>query len=275
MKVKRLAGAMGAEIFDVDLSSALSDSAFAEVRKAFDENVAVFFPGQKLSPANITNFVSRFGTPLEHPYLKPLDPAFPFVHELRKEPSFELNYGGAWHMDFTFAELPSAANSLYARVTPEFGGDTMFVSLYHAYDALSQGMKQTFKDARIVNSTTADLAERLSTTPGARDDAVESLSGQAIHPLFRTIPETGEKCLYLDPGAAKQFEGMSVEESRPIIDYLIEHLKRPEFQFRYTWAPDVFGIWDNRCCLHYGLNDYPGQTRIMHRMVAMDTRRPF
>jgi taurine dioxygenase len=275
IEVRRLSGAMGAEIFGVDLSQKLSDERWKEIRAAYNEHLAIFFPDQHLLPPHIIAFVERFGTPSIHPYLKPVNKDYPFVHELRKEPSHTINYGGAWHTDFTFVEKPNSANALYARITPEYGGDTMFANLYLAYDALSEGMKKLFDGVRLLSATGAFL-DLVKVSPVVRDDTYEHLKNvpPAAHPVFRTIPETGRKCLYIDPGAALSFENMTVEESRPIINYLIALVQRPEFQFRYRWRPDVFGIWDNRCLIHYAVNDYPGQLRVMHRMSVVDTERP-
>jgi taurine dioxygenase len=270
--VRPLAGAMGAEIHGVDLSQPLTPETKHAIRSAFFKHIAVFVPDQHLSPGNICDVVSLFGTPIRHPNLKPVDPDFPFVHELRKEPSQALNYGGEWHMDFSFLEKPLAANSLYARQTPDFGGDTVFINLCMAYDALSDGMKAMLGGMRAVHSVSPGFLAELAANPNRGNMEVK---GEALHPVFRTIPETGRKCIYVYPAATKRFEGMTEAESKPIIDFLMRHAERPEFQFRYRWRPDVFGIWDNRCCLHYALNDYPGQTRVMHRMVAMDTVRPY
>ena len=125
-------------------------------------------------------------------------------------------------------------------------------------------------------SATGAYLDLVKVSSAVRDDAYETLKDvpPVPHPLFRTIPETGRKCLYLDPGAALRFEDMTVEESKPILDYLIAHIQRPEHQFRYRWKPDVFGFWDNRCLVHYAINDYVGQLRIMHRMSVVDTEIP-
>lgn len=275
IEVRRLTGAGGAEIFGVDLSKKMSAETWQDVHDALLQHHSIFFPDQQMSPEHIIAFMERLGTPTVHPYLKTVNKDYPFVHELRKEPTEKDNYGGAWHTDFTFIEKPVAANSLYSRITPEFGGDTMFCNLYLAYDALSDGMKKLFDGVRLLNATGKYL-ELVGTTPAARDDAYDTLKNvpPCPHPLFRTIPETGRKCLYLDPGAAIQFENMTVAESRPILDYLVAHLQRPEFQYRYRWRPNVFGVWDNRCLVHYAVNDYAGQLRVMHRMSVMDRERP-
>lgn len=97
---------------------------------------------------------------------------------------------------------------------------------------------------------------------------------ETLHPVVRTHPETGRKCLYLNPSFCPQFEDMSEEESRPLLEFLCNWMARPEFQIRYRWKPNVLGIWDNRCSLHTALNDYHGKRRVMHRALAMEPTRP-
>ena len=80
--------------------------------------------------------------------------------------------------------------------------------------------------------------------------------------------------LYVNPGFTLRLEGMTEEESKPILDYLYAHAVRPEFTFRNRWQVDMLGIWDNRCSMHYAMNDYPGQTRVMHRMVVLELEKP-
>ena len=168
IRIDRLTGAMGAEVFGVDLSKPLGNEENKIVRDAFYEHIALFFPDQNLSPKNISDFVSNFGEPAAHPLLKPIDPDFPFVHELRKEPEHERNYGGEWHMDLTFREKPSAANSLYARIVPEYGGDTLFANLYQAYDALSDGMKAAFANVRAIHGISDNFKAEHKANPNRK-----------------------------------------------------------------------------------------------------------
>ena len=270
IEVRPLSGAGGAEVFGLDLSQELDNRTADAVHEAFLEHVALFFPGQHLTPQQMERFVARFGDPLVHPYLKAVDGSA-FVHELRKTPDQTVNFGNGWHADFTFLERPSSANALYARTVPRFGGDTVFINTGMAYDALSEGMKRMLGGMKAVHRVHARYFTDVDVMSNQKDRVRDE---QFVHPVVRTHPETGRKILYINPSFVPHFEDMTEAESRPILDYLIGVMTRPEFQIRYRWSADTFGIWDNRCSLHSALNDYHGQLRVMHRMVAMETSRP-
>ncbi len=268
--VRPLSGAGGAEILGVDLSRELDNATAGAVHDAFLEHVAIFFPGQTLTSQEMERFVSRFGDPLVHPYLNAVDGS-PYVHELRKEPSQKVNFGNGWHADFTFLERPSSANALYARTVPRFGGDTVFINTALAYDCLSDGMKRMLGGMRAVHRVHPRYITDVDVMANKNGELVK---GECIHPVIRTHPETGRKILYINPSFVPQFEDMTEAESRPILDYLTNFMAQPEFQIRYRWSADTFGIWDNRASLHTALNDYHGQLRVMHRMVVLETSRP-
>jgi taurine dioxygenase len=270
IEIRPISGAGGAELYGADLSQELSAAHWEAVREAFNRYVAVFFPEQKLAPADIERFTIRFGNPLVHPYLHPVEGS-PYVHELRKEPSQTVNFGNGWHADFTFLEKPSLANALYAREVPQFGGDTMFINTCMAYEALSEGMKRMLGSMRAVHRVHPRYLTDVDTMSNKKG---EQVTGEFIHPCIRTHPETGRKALYINPSFVPQFEGMTEAESRPILDFLAQFMAQPEFQIRYRWQQDTFGIWDNRCSLHTALNDYQGQRRVMHRMVVLETTSP-
>ena len=270
LEIRPICGAGGAEVFGVDLSRELDNATAAAVHEAFLEHVAIFFPRQQLTAPDIERFVRRFGDPLVHPYLHPVEGSA-YVHELRKEPSQAVNFGNGWHADFTFLERPSSANSLYARIVPDVGGDTVFINTALAYQALSEGMKKMLEPMRAVHKVHPRYVTDVDVMSNRKGGV---MTEESLHPVIRTHPETGRKILYINPSFVPQFEGMSEAESRPILDYLTNFMAQPEFQIRYRWSPDVFGIWDNRCSLHSALNDYPGQLRVMHRMVVLETSRP-
>jgi len=271
LEVRRICGAGGAEIHGVDLSRELDNSTAEAVHQAFLDHVAIFFPAQQLTPPDIERFVRRFGDPLVHPYLHAVEGS-KFVHELRKEPTQAVNFGNGWHADFTHWERPSSANSLYARIVPTFGGDTVFINTTLAYEHLSDGMKRMLEGMSCVHRVHARYLTDVDVMSNNKGKSVQD--EWTVHPAVRTHPETGRKGLYVNPCFVPHFENMSEAESRPILDYLTNFMAQPEFQIRYRWAADTFGVWDNRCSLHSALNDYTAQLRVMHRMVAMETSRP-
>ena len=198
----------------------------------------------------------------------------PEILEIIKEPGETYTFGAAWHTDQMFNPSPAKATMLYAKETPAVGGDTMFSSMYKAYDGLSDAMKAMLKDVKTFN-----VGDRFKNMGGGsraeRYAGNKSMAGkvrdpgnqitEAHHPLFRTHPETGRTGLYI--GSHTQgFEGMRAEEADPIIDYLRSHSIRPEYLCRFRWEPGSMAIWDNRCVQHYAVPDY-NERRRMHRIT--------
>jgi taurine dioxygenase len=272
LAVHPVAGALGAEISGVDLSKPLDDTLFAELRRAWLEHLVVFFRDQDLSPAQFLAFARRVGTPVEYPFVKGLD-EYPEIIPVLKLAHEKINFGGIWHSDTTYLEAPPMASMLIAREVPPAGGDTEFANMYRAYETLSDGMKHLLDGLVAVNSSAnADVSrtreDRLKDS--ARDDARKEYV--ATHPVVRVHPETGRRALYVNVAHTVRFEGMTNEESAPILAYLYRWQVRPELTCRFRWRPGSIALWDNRCAQHNAINDYPGSRRLMHRItLAGDT----
>ena len=276
IEVTPIAGALGAEIGGIDLSRELDDATFDEVRHAFHENLVIFFRDQILTPAQHRAFARRFGELDIHPFAAGLD-GFPEVMPVIKEATDRAgNFGGTWHSDVTFYEKPALGSILYALDVPPHGGDTMFANMYMAYDALSDGMKlmldgmTALHDASRVygaaNSRATDRQEKGSQSMKIRTgvDAEKVVE----HPVVRTHPATGRKGLFVNHNFTSGFKGWTEAESAPLLEYLYEHSVRPEFTCRFRWQDGSIAFWDNRCTQHFAIDDYPGQTRVMHRITV-------
>ena len=272
IQVKPISGALGAEIHGVDLAH-LEDEIFAEIHHAFLENLVIFFRDQTITPDQQVAFSARFAPIGYYPFLKGL-PDHPAVIEVRKEPEDELNFGGVWHTDTAYLAKPPMGSVLYAKEIPENGGDTMFANLYLAYETLSDPMKAMLNGRKAVNSSRkGDAAAGRQKSVDENPKDASDVQTESTHPALRTHPETGRQALYVNRGHTVCFEGATPEESAPVLEYLFEHQIRPEFTCRFQWAPGSIAIWDNRCALHYPLNDYHGQRRVMHR-VTMEGDTP-
>jgi taurine dioxygenase len=262
IEASRLAGSLGAEITGVDLSAALSDEVMTEVRQALLDHLVIFFREQTLTPDQQVAFARRWGDIHYFP-LSPGLPGHPEILEIRKTPEEEKNVGNQWHTDQMFAPKPAMATMLYAKQVPAYGGDTMFSNQYAAYDALSDAMKHMLEGLKTVCSV-LDVARNGGGNYNA--DAPVNNKTVSAHPLLRTHPETGRRALYIG-NHARSFEGMTEAESKPLLDYLIAHSTRPETTCRFRWRERSLAIWDNRCTQHFAINDYPAETRIMHRVT--------
>jgi taurine dioxygenase len=272
IQVKPIAGALGAEIYGVDLAK-LDDEIFADIHQAFLDNLVIFFRDQTITPEQQVAFSARFAPVGYYPFLKGL-PDHPAVIEVRKEPEDKLNFGGVWHTDTAYLAKPPMGSVLYAKEIPESGGDTMFANLYLAYETLSDPLKAMLDGRNAVNSSQkgdAAVGRQKSVDENPKD--ATDIQTESSHPVLRTHPETGRQALYVNRGHTVCFEGMTPQESAPILEYLFEYQIRPEFTCRFQWTPGSIAIWDNRCALHYPLNDYQGQRRVMHR-VTMEGDTP-
>mgnify|MGYP006147967325 CR=1 FL=1 len=271
-----LSGAMGAEIGGVDLSQDLDNQTFNEIHQALLDNLVIVFHDQSLAPDDCKSFARRFGSLEPYPFVEGLT-EHPEIFEIRKEPDEKKNFGGKWHSDMSFTKMPPMGTMLYALEVPSKGGDTMLTNLYLAYENLSDGMRQLLANMKaeysaalkqsggrvaIMNSTRFDVANL---------DRAEETS---LHPLVRTHPQTGMKALYVSAGHLARFEGMTVEESKPILDFLREHASQPDFTCRVKYRKGTLVLWDNRCTQHRALNDYHGERRVMHRLTIGSDEAP-
>ncbi len=266
IEVSPLAGALGAELSGADLSLPLSPEVRGEVLDALHRHLVIFFRDQKLTCAQHHAFAGNFGPPIEHPFTRGLD-EWPEIIEIIRSPGEPYNWDSKFHSDLMFLEAPPMGASLYALEIPPYGGDTVFVNMYLAYETLSDGLKSALSGLRGVNESGSPANY---STPGA----MAGKQGEpmaASHPVVRTHPVTGRKSLFVSPGFTRRFEDMTSEESRPLIDYLCGHALRPEFSCRFRWSPGAVAVWDNRVSLHRAVPDFFGEVdrhrRVMHRVT--------
>jgi taurine dioxygenase len=267
LEIHPIAGALGAEITGVDLSKDLSDATGAAIRRAWLEHLVVFFRDQELPPARFLAFAKRFGEPIEYPFVKGLE-AYPDIIPVLKLPNETVNFGGIWHSDTAYLDVPPMASMLVAREVPAAGGDTEFANMYLAYETLSPGLRRVLDGLVAINSSAAaDVSKTREDRmrDSARADARREYT--AAHPVVRVHPETGRRALYVNVAHTVRFERMTEAESAPLLKFLFHHQIRPEFTCRFHWRPGSVAFWDNRCAQHNAINDYQGHRRLLHRIT--------
>ena len=267
LDVRPIAGALGAEIGGVDLSRELNAGTIAAIRQALLDHLVIFFRDQDISSDQYLAFASCFGKTVEYPLVNGLD-GYPAIMSVVKLEDEKINFGGLWHSDTTYLEQPPMASILLGRELPPFGGDTEFANMYLAYETLSDGMKKLLTPLRGVSvsnlpKTQKTRQARMADGSKATTDSVLT----ATHPVVRTHPETGRKALYVNGAHTIRFEGLSEEESAPLLNYLFAHQIRPEFTCRFRWEQGSIAFWDNRASQHNPINDYHGFRRVMHRIT--------
>lgn len=260
---------VGAEISGINIAEGLSKQQFLEVKQAFVAHGVIFMRNQNITPDQHIEFAERWGEITVNRFFQAVA-SHPVIAEVRKEVHQKSNIGSSWHTDHSYDYAPAMGSILYARAVPKVGGDTLFSSMYAAYDHLSDGMKNTLNRMRAEHSSrhafgaTAyvgldDVEGRLGNVTKATQDAV--------HPVVIKHPLSGKLALYVNGDFTVKFEGWSKQESQPLLDYLYLHAYKNEFTCRFKWTQGSMAIWDNRATQHCALNDYNGEFRLMHRIT--------
>jgi len=274
IQVRRLGAQIGAEIHGVDVTK-LDESSFAEIYRAWLDHNVVVVPGQELEIDDFLTYSRRFGLVSPHPSKMTRHPDYPEitllgVNKFGADGALDMAIyrrgAEGWHTDGAYDQEPFKATQLYALAVPSRGGDTLFASMYAAYDALPQPLKQC-------------LEGRLGAfTYGGRRKATALLNAEdrewkpVFHPIIRTHPETKRKALYFDPGKILRIEGLEAAESDALIDELTGYMIQPDGQYRHTWRQGDIVIWDNRCSYHKAAGDYPPEEDRIHWRVSIKER---
>jgi taurine dioxygenase len=260
--VEKLTPVIGGEISGVDLSRSLSNLQFDEILRALAENLVIFFRDQHLTEQQHLDFGRRFGELHTHPAAPhgPGQPQLMIVHADKNSPRAN---GEAWHSDVSCDPEPPMGSILYIRTCPREGGDTLFANMYAAYEALSGRMKQ-YLDGLTAAHDGEDVYRGLYANYGVADKRAYP---RAEHPVVRTHPVTGRKCLYVNRGFTRRINGIPQDESDGILRYLFEHMENPLFQCRFRWQENSIAFWDNRCTQHRAIWDYWPHTRSGHRVT--------
>jgi taurine dioxygenase len=275
LEIEPLSTAIGAEISNVDLSRDLSDAAIGEIRRALLDHCVVFFRDQDLSVEAHKRLARCFGEIFVHPNFNTGDHD-PEVVTIVRKPGDTRIVGEEWHTDTTMMAEPPMGALLYGLEVPPVGGDTLFANQYMAYERLSDGMKRMVDglkcwhtDRKVAGPNSPAALAKRSTKVRDDDDWRETRN---LHAVVRTHPETGRKCLFVNHSYSVCFEDMTEDESRPLLDWLMEWGHRPEFTCRFRWRPGSVAFWDNRCVKHLALHDVHDHQRIMRRIQIAGDR---
>ena len=271
--VTPMAGALGAEVHGIDLSSELDPPTAAEIRRLLVEHEVIFFRDQDITPAQQRALALSLGPVQTHPAYATVDgyPEITILESTAEKPT-RIE---AWHTDMTFREHPPMATILRAVVTPDRGGDTLWASASAAYEALSPEMQVFLGGLTAVHDFSHGFKESLA-EPGGRERLADAVAANppVRHPVVRTHPESGRKILYVNSLFTTHIEGLQARESDAILAFLYSHLSTVEFSCRFQWRPHSIALWDNRSTQHKPVNDYFPRHRLMHR-ITVDGDQPF
>ena len=264
--VTRLTPVIGAEVEGADLSRPLGNHMLQEIHRALAEHLVLFFRDQPLTPDQHLAFGRLFGDLHVHPAAPsaPDRPELMIIHTDEKSPRAN---GEGWHSDVSCDPEPPMGSVLYIKTCPPLGGDTLFASMYAAYEALSDRMKRYLEGLTAIHDGEGYRGQYANF--GVED---KQSYPRAEHPIIRTHPVTGKKALYVNRGFTRRIVGIPSDESDGILRYLYDHAENPLFQCRFKWAANSVAFWDNRCVQHRAMWDYWPHTRSGFRVTVKGDR---
>ena len=274
--VTPVAGALGARLDGVDLRN-LDDDTFAQVRDLLHRYEVVFFPAAHLSEDEHMGLARRLGTPSVFPSARMRGATEPSFQIITDTPDTPLG-ADSWHTDVTWTATPPRYALLHAEVAPERGGDTMWASTTAAFAALAPKVQEMLVGLEVVHDSEYFLSEvaKKMTDPeqfAAYTVKIREAYPPVIHPMVRTVPETGKRSLMSSGPFMRRVVGVSPLESEMILELVRRHVGEEQFQCRWKWSTGDLAIWDERATNHRSAADYAGQHRSIRR-CEVDGDRP-
>lgn len=276
IEVERRSPHLGAWISGIDLTQNLDDDTIAEIRRALIEFHVIFFRNQPISGEQHLALAARFGE-IDNPH-----PVFDnderdnrlTIIESKGRVHDNEHY---WHTDVTYQEAPSMGSILAAKKIPQSGGDTLFASMYAAYDTLSPPLQRMCEELTAQHSFERGWGTTFRMHEGGEDrlHELKKIFPLMTHPVLRTHPETGRTALYVNEYYTSRINELSEPESESILKLLHHHAQLPDFQVRHSWQTGDIAFWDNRCTQHYASHDYGAAHRIMNRVTIVGDRPYF
>ncbi|MDY0006923.1 MAG: TauD/TfdA family dioxygenase [Spongiibacteraceae bacterium] len=265
--VTRLNGALGARVDGIDYASGIDAATLATLRDALARHHVLCVEGAPMTPAQHLQIARHFGEPEHHDFYPNLGPGLEHVTVLD---STKGGRADMWHSDEQYLAQPPQFTFTRAIELPPHGGDTAFISLCAAFDALSPRLQQCLDGLQAMHdyAQIIEFAWQVGLVTAAEVGKALQSDRQTLHPLVTVHPPSGRKTLFVSPTYTRFIQDLSFVESKHLLALLFEHVQRPEFQYRHRWQPGDLMIWDNRCTLHYAVNDYD-QRRVMHRISVM------
>jgi taurine dioxygenase len=267
IEIRPMTGGLGADILGADVRD---PAQFDAIFQAFVDHAVIAIRDQQITPGDQIAFAERFG-PINVNRFFASVPDHPQVAVVLKEADQTRAIGENWHTDHSYDQAPAMCSILHCIETPEVGGDTSFASMYTAFEALSEGLKDTLRGLNAWHSSRhvfGAARQRDETTKDGRIGNAEAATQDSLHAVVIRHPLSGRDALYVNPEFTTRFDGWTVAESRPLLDFLARHATSPEYTCRVRYAPGTIVIWDNRATWHKATNDYHGHRRLMHRITV-------
>ena len=268
----------GVETFDVDLSQPLSDAAFRQLEQAFYANQVLALRRQRITAAQFMDFARRIGPPQPHvidQFHHPEDPNILILSNVKKDgkPTGLQDAGSYFHTDYSYLPVPARATTLYSRVVPKVGGDTLFANQQAAYDDLPEAMKRRIEPLRAIHhyGNRHDVDETSRTAASVLNAEQKAKMPVITHAIARAHPVTGRKALYAVSGSSFGIVGLPDDEAHDLLDELAAHATRPDYQLRFKYGVGDIVVWDNAALLHSATLIDPEDARTLWRITMLET----
>ena len=271
MQISPLTPTLGAEISGIDIRN-LNQADFDTLRSHWFEYKVIFLPEQNITLDDLQQFSQRFGDLMQLPYIKPHQD-YPYIIRVIKQAD-EINmgvFGGDWHSDFSFLEAPPSASILYAEQVPQVGGDTLWIDMVQALQALPRQQRDLLQGRHAIHCGTPYGVAHAPAEDTQFKGSIEiernnpEADRETRHPAICRHPDSAESMLFINPTYTTRIEGLEAQQSDELLHDLYRHCTRPEFSCRFKWREHSIALWDNRSTMHYAVNDYDGQRRCLYR----------
>jgi taurine dioxygenase len=277
-EVQPMTGALGAEISGLDLATPMDDKTFAAFCDTWAAYKVLFFRDQHLTPEQHIELGKRFG-PIDKSAFIPTLEDYPEIRLQNMSGSGAIPGDVNWHHDNSFVKVPQKCSFLYAVEVPDAGGDTVWVNMVKVYESLSEPMRTFLDGLTAVHDVIDVMGPQILKQSGPKAwQGARDRNPPAEHPVIRTHPVTGEKCLYVNPLMTSYIKELNGDESKDLLDFLFDKMVQPEFMCRFHWKKNSIAFWDNIATVHRGiyadLPDLSKEPRIMHRVAITETDYP-
>lgn len=273
-EIKPLSGTIGAELIGIDLSQPMNDATFAAFNKAWQKYKVLFFRDQGLTPEQHIALGKKFGEIDISKFIPTLD-GYPEIRVQDMSDADKVPGDINWHHDNSFVEVPQRCSFLYALQVPAAGGDTVWINMVKVFEALSKPMQTFLEELTGVHDIIDIMGPQI-----LRDQGPEAWLGArdrnppVEHPVVRIHPDTGEKCLYVNPLMTSFIKDLKPDESKDLLDFLYRKMIEPQFMVRWHWREGSVAFWDNIATIHRGIYadmpDLSKEPRVMHRVAVTE-----
>src|SRR5450432_3708028 len=275
--LKPLTAGSGVETFDADISQRLSDAQFGEIERAFYAGQVLALRAQTLTPAQFVAFARRLGPPQPHvidQFHHPEDPNILILSNVKKngQPTGLQDAGSYFHTDYSYLQVPARATTLYSRVVPKVGGDTLFADQQQAYNDLPEAMKKRIEPLLGIHhyGNRHDVDEASRTAASTLTPEQKAKMPVITHRLARAHPVTGRKALYAVSGSSFGIVGMPDDEALDLLDELAAHSTQPKYVLRFKYNVGDVVVWDNASLLHSATLIDPDDARTLWRITMLE-----